>query len=173
MNTNPLTDSQFSNKVRVRACAIIVQDSSILLTKINSPTRPEPIWMPPGGGVELGESLEEAIYREILEETELKVEKKQLLWIHEFIEEPYHAIEFYFRCEMFGGNLRKGSDPELEMDQQMLLDLAFIPLDETADLNIEPLFIDEFCKNGANFFTDVRHEINYPFEADKSAGRRS
>lgn len=150
-----------------------MQDSSILLTKINSPTRPEPIWMPPGGGVELGESLEEALYREILEETELEVEKKQLLWIHEFIEEPFHAIEFYFRCEVFGGNLRKGSDPELEMDQQMLLDLAFIPINETKNLQIEPSFVKEFCEGGGNFFTEIRHVKNSPFEADKSAGRRS
>lgn len=115
--------------------------------------------MPPGGGVELGESLEEALVREIHEECSLQIEKKQLLWIHEFIEEPYHAIEFYFRCEVTDGNLRKGSDPELEMDQQMLLDLAFVPLNETEDLTIEPSFIKEFCKKGAEFFKDVRHVI--------------
>ncbi|WP_255727744.1 NUDIX domain-containing protein [Rhodohalobacter sulfatireducens] len=159
-----MPNSQFSNKVRVRACAVIVQDSSILLTKINSPTRPEPIWMPPGGGVELGESLEEALYREILEETELEIKKKQLLWIYEFIEEPYHAIEFYFRCEVIGGNLKKGSDPELKTDQQMLLDLAFIPFSEAQNLPIAPSFIKEFCKNGGEFFTDIRHIINSPFE---------
>lgn len=120
--------------------------------------------MPPGGGVELGESLEEALHREISEETELEIEKKQLLWIHEFIEEPYHAIEFYFRCDMTGGNLRKGSDPELEVDQQMLLDLAFVPLNETKDLAIEPSFIKEFCESGGEFFTKVRHIKNSSFD---------
>lgn len=118
--------------------------------------------MPPGGGVELGESLEEALYREIFEETELQIQQKQLLWIHEFIEEPYHAIEFYFRCDVVGGNLRKGSDPELEMDQQMLLDLAFVPLNKTEDLTIEPSFIKEFCQAGGKFFNDVRHVQNPP-----------
>jgi 8-oxo-dGTP diphosphatase len=120
--------------------------------------------MPPGGGVELGESLEEALHREISEETALQIEKKQLLWFHEFIEEPYHAIEFYFRCEVTGGNLRKGTDPELEVDQQMLLDLAFIPLNETKDLTIEPLFIKEFCESGCEFFTKVRHVKNSSFD---------
>ncbi len=155
-----MTDSQFSNKVRVRACAVIVQDSSILLAKINSPTRPEPIWMPPGGGVELGESLEEALHREISEETELKIQKEQLLWIHEFIEEPYHAIEFYFRCDIIGGELKKGSDPELELNQQMLLDLAFIPFDEIERYSIEPSFIKEFCQNEGKFFDEVRHLVS-------------
>lgn len=158
--SSTLTDSQFSNKVRVRACAVIVQNSSILLARINSPTREEPIWMPPGGGVELGESLEETLLREVEEETGLQIKKKQLLWIHEFIEEPYHAIEFYFRCEITGGELKMGMDPELESNQQMLLDLSFIPFDETVDIDIEPKFIHEFCKNGGSFFDDVRHVVS-------------
>ncbi|MDZ7718499.1 MAG: NUDIX domain-containing protein [Balneolaceae bacterium] len=159
-----MPNSQFSNKVRVRVCAVIVQESSILLAKINSPTRSEPIWMPPGGGVELGESLEEALHREISEETGFEVEKKQLLWIHEFIEEPYHAIEFYFRCDVTGGELKKGLDPELESNEQMLLDLDFIPFDENKSYSIEPQFIKEFCKNGGQFFDEVRHLKNPPLK---------
>lgn len=123
--------------------------------------------MPPGGGVELGESIEEALYREISEETGLKIEKKQLLWIHEFIEEPYHAIEFYFRCEVIGGEFRKGFDPELETDQQMLLDLAFIPFRDAQKLPVEPSFIKEFCESGGEFFAKVRHVKNSPFEGGK------
>lgn len=119
--------------------------------------------MPPGGGVELGESLEEALVRELNEESGLQIENKQLLWIHEFIEEPYHAIEFYFRCAVIGGDIKKGLDPELESDQQMLLDMDFIPLNETKALSIEPSFIKEFCESGCKFFTDVRHIKNSPF----------
>lgn len=120
--------------------------------------------MPPGGGVELGEFLEEGLVREIHEESGLKIKKKQLLWIHEFIEKPYHAIEFYFRCDVVGGDLKKGIDPELESDQQMLLELDFIPFNETKKLLIEPPFIKEFCENGGNYFKDVRHVRNSDFK---------
>lgn len=108
----------------------------------------------------MGESLEEALYREINEETGLQINKKQLLWIHEFIEKPYHAIEFYFRCEVAGGELNKGLDPELEFDQQMLIDLSFIPFKETRELFIEPKFIKKFCENEGAFFDDVRHVVS-------------
>ncbi|MDX1640862.1 MAG: NUDIX domain-containing protein [Balneolaceae bacterium] len=158
-----MTDFKFSNKVRVRACAVIVKNSSILLTKINSPTRKEPIWMPPGGGVEFGETVEEALLREVKEETGVQIKKHQLLWIHEFIEEPYHAIEFYFRCEVIGGDLVKGTDPELQSNQQMLIDLDFIPLKESNELDIEPKFIKEFCKAGGEFFENVRHVVSRKF----------
>ncbi len=50
--TNP-----FSGKVRVRVNGLIFKDDSILLVHIQSPTNPEPFWMPPGGGLELGEKL--------------------------------------------------------------------------------------------------------------------
>ncbi len=79
------------------------------------------------------------------------------MWVYEFIEKPYHAIEFYFRCEVVGGELKRGIDPELESNQQMLLELDFIPLNETEDLLIEPPFIQEFCKSCVNCFNDVRH----------------
>lgn len=108
----------------------------------------------------MGESLEQALYREIYEETGLEIEKKQLLWIHEFIEEPYHAIEFYFRCEVTGGKLKKGIDPELQANRQMLLDLSFIPLKKTSELDIEPNFIKEFCETGGNFFDGARHVVS-------------
>lgn len=155
-----MSDSLFSDKVRVRACAVVVENSSILLAKIDSPTRSAPIWMPPGGGVEMGETLQKTLIREMNEETGLHIEQKQLLWIHEFIEEPYHAVEFYFRCDVTGGELKKGFDPELQSGEQILLNLSFIPFSKAADYSIEPGFVKEFCENGGKFFPGVKHVIS-------------
>ena len=45
-------------------------------------------WTPPGGGVELGESVEEAVVREILEETNMRVLKQRVIGFQE-VSEPH------------------------------------------------------------------------------------
>lgn len=114
-----------------------------MLINQSVPTRENLIWMPPGGGVLVGETLETALTREVLEETGLKVLPEKLLWIHEFLETPYHAIEFYFECSIVGGMLKLGSDPELSDDEQALVDVRFVSSDELATLPVFP----EFLKN--------------------------
>ena len=97
--------------------------------------------MPPGGGVLVGETLETALTREVLEETGLKVLPEKLLWIHEFLETPYHAVEFYFECSIVGGMLKLGSDPELPEDEQALLEVKFVSSDDLETLPVFPEFL--------------------------------
>jgi 8-oxo-dGTP diphosphatase len=139
-----LATSKYENILRNRACAIIVSDNWILLAKQQVPTRKEPIWMPPGGGLNFGESLFAALKREVFEETGLLVEPGRLLWIHEFIEKPYHAVEFYFECSVAGGELKLGNDPERGSETQILLDIKFVSFEEIASMNVYPFFL----KNG-------------------------
>jgi 8-oxo-dGTP pyrophosphatase MutT (NUDIX family) len=51
---------------------IISADKKILLGKSNRATY-EGMWIVPGGGIEAGESAEEALYREVLEETGINI----------------------------------------------------------------------------------------------------
>ena len=96
--------------------------------------------MPPGGGVELGESLKETVAREFKEETGLEVNVQTLVHINELIQAPFHVIEFYFAVEETGGELKLGTDPEHPKDQQLIKELAFFSWDELQLMDVEPVF---------------------------------
>lgn len=138
--SNPL-----SGKIRVRVNGLIFKDDSILLVHIKSPTNPAPFWMPPGGGLEFGETLEQALHREILEETGLKVTYSKLWYITEYIKAPWHAIEFYYYCETSGVQAKLGTDPELE--HQMLQDLQWFKIHDLPSLTLKPSFLATSLQN--------------------------
>jgi ADP-ribose pyrophosphatase YjhB (NUDIX family) len=73
-------------------------------------------WSLPGGLVETGEKLEQAVRREILEETGLEIEPLRLYAIFERImpdaegRAEYHYVLADYICKVVGGALRPGDD---------------------------------------------------------------
>ena len=131
----------YTNRVRVRSCGLLVKDEKLLLVELLSPVTNRWTWIPPGGGVELGESLEETLVREFKEETGLKVSVGEQVNVNEVIQPPIHAIEFYFLVNQEGGKLKLGSDPEMDSGQQILRNIGFFSRDELRDMNTSPDFI--------------------------------
>ncbi len=91
------------------------------------------LWSLPGGLVELGESLHEAIRREIREEASLETEVMDVVAVldrvipdvHGQVEYHYILIDFLCRCEM--GEPLPGSDV-LDCRFVSLADLPWYPL---------------------------------------------
>jgi len=74
-------------------------------------------WSVPGGTVEPGEGLQEALAREVLEETGLRVRPGAVLKVFDRIERERGALRFHYvivdyLCELLGGEARAGSDAE-------------------------------------------------------------
>lgn len=133
-----MPDNIYSNKVRIRVNGLLVENRQILLVKLRHPTRDGFVWMPPGGGLDFGEPMEDALQREFHEETGIEIEVKALRYIHEFIEPPLHAVEFYYDCRKTGGSLLLGNDPELSEKKQLLEEVRFVPISELDRLPVVP-----------------------------------
>src|SRR5207248_2824147 len=61
-------------------------------------------WNLPGGGMEVGETVDEALLREVAEETGLEVEIEQLVGVYS--KPQKQEIVLAFRCQITGGTLR-------------------------------------------------------------------
>ncbi len=76
-----LLKNQFSVKHIPVPCGIVIKDGKVLMNLRNDPHNPDyhRTWEFPGGGVEFGETPEENVVREVLEETGLRVTPITLL----------------------------------------------------------------------------------------------
>jgi ADP-ribose pyrophosphatase YjhB (NUDIX family) len=92
----------------------VVHDGRVLLIRRGK----EPLlgrWTVPGGTVELGESLEQALVREMGEEASLEVEPLEVLGVFDRIHcegerVVYHYVIVDYLCRWRGGEARAGSD---------------------------------------------------------------
>lgn len=125
MQTN-LAEPHYSGKLRLRVCGICRQDDQLLLIRHKPFAHNQNgLWSLPGGGLQYGETLHIGLKREFKEETGLQVEVGSLLFVHEFISLPLHALEIFFAVTITGGFLTTGIDPELEPHNQLIAEVAF------------------------------------------------
>jgi 8-oxo-dGTP diphosphatase len=95
--------------------ALIVNDNNeTLLLKRTSKTRNEAgFWSKPGGGVEFGEEIEDAVKREIKEELGVEIELVKFLGFTNSVlkAENQHWVSFNYLAKIISGEL-KNVEPE-------------------------------------------------------------
>ncbi len=110
--------------------AIIFEGGNVLLAQRGKPPSPGN-WSIPGGALKLGETLEDACKREVLEETGLNVE---LISRHTVLDRitrdqwdrvQYHYVLVDYVCRPAGGTLKAGSD---------ITDVKWCPLEELPEI---------------------------------------
>lgn len=96
--------------MKKRARAIIFEgDRAILIKRVKDG---QEYWVFPGGLVEEGENVKDALIRECKEELGIKIKVGELLakQIFDKYEEKY--LEYFYVCEKTGGKLGTGDGPE-------------------------------------------------------------
>jgi len=93
---------------------VAILDDRVVLIRRDKPPL-EGRWSVPGGRVELGETLEQALVREMEEETGLQVEPEGLLAVFDRVARErgrvqYHYVIVDYLCRVTGGSPRAGSD---------------------------------------------------------------
>lgn len=132
---------EFPDHPVVGVGGVVIRDGRALLIRRGS----EPLkgqWSIPGGLLELGETLEEGVRRELREETGLDVRVLELIEVFERIwpepgrpipsasERPrYHYVILDYLCEAPKGEPHAGSD---------VTDVAFASEDELESYNLTP-----------------------------------
>jgi mutator protein MutT len=89
---------------------ILEGDRVLLVKRANEPF--QGWWSIPGGIVETGELLRDAVRREIREETGLQVEPLDIVEVFESIRPAHHFVVVDFLCRVTGGELGAASDAE-------------------------------------------------------------
>jgi mutator protein MutT len=103
--------------------AVLVHEGRLLLIRrAKEPLRGR--WLVPGGTVEWGETLEQALVREVEEETGLVVKPREVVAVLDRIHREADAVVHHFvivdyLCDFVSGTLRAGSDAQ---------DAALVPL---------------------------------------------
>ncbi|MCL2861031.1 MAG: NUDIX domain-containing protein [Firmicutes bacterium] len=133
---------------RYRACAIIIEDGNVLMTK----NEKVPYYYSVGGGVHLNETAQDAVIREVYEETGEYFEVERLAFIHEnFFKGTWddenkicHEIAFYFLMKPKGIKEFNWESRSLDGVKETV---SFLPIDKLHEYEVYPTFFKDKLKN--------------------------
>jgi ADP-ribose pyrophosphatase len=128
----------YPDRPRVAVGAVVFKDERILLVQRGKPPA-EGTWAIPGGSVEIGESLQQAAQREILEETGVRIRAREPVFTFDMIETDadgsvrFHYVVVDVMADYLEGTLRPAGDAA---------DARWVSAGELSRLFVSPATLD-------------------------------
>lgn len=104
---------------------VLIEDDQVLLLKQDTDTCRS--WSLPGGKVEERETVNEALTREMREETGLQVEVGRLLYVCDHITDAVHVVHLTFQVRRIGG---RAGEVAAGADTRPIRGVEFVKLSE-------------------------------------------
>jgi 8-oxo-dGTP diphosphatase len=121
-----------NDRPQIAVGAVVLDEGSLLMVRRGrEPARG--LWTVPGGRVEHGEYLTDALTREVSEETGLAIEVGDLLGIFEVVGDPHYVILDYIAAPVGRPEPVAGDDVD---------EVRWVPLDEVPALDCTPRFVE-------------------------------
>ena len=108
-------NNEYPGSPRVAVGGVVIKEDRVLLVRRGKPPS-EGEWAIPGGSVELGETLQEAVRREILEETGISIRVGEPVHIFDDVRRDeaghirFHYVILDFSGEFLSGEVRAADD---------------------------------------------------------------
>lgn len=134
---------------QIRVTGLLIENGKILL--VNQKVSTTRSWSLPGGRLEQGETLEEGIIREMLEETGLNVKVEKLLYICEKPEAAPPLLHITFLLQRISGEITL---PTNEFDENTIYDVKMVDINKLTQYGFSELFQNiaiEGFKNAGNY----------------------
>ena len=126
---------------RPSAKAVVAEENRVLLNHLRHPAVGD-FYELPGGGVQPGETLRQAVAREVREETGYTVRVHERLWVrefiaanheHDFLHAPgHHGVDITFRCTL------DGSAAEPHESDRFQVGVEWVGVDRLGEIRLEP-----------------------------------
>lgn len=144
---------------RVSVRGLVLHDGKILCVKLkpyHKSIRGD-FWCLPGGGLDENEDLQAGVVREMIEETGVKPEVGELLYIQQFVHEGTDILEFFFLIK----NSKDYLDIDLSKASHAAEEIAGIAFVDPKTTAVKPEFLstdplEQFALEGK-----VRLKIRY------------
>ena len=131
---NPDVNGAYPDSPKVAVGAVVFKERKVLLVLRRNPPA-ENQWSIPGGCVELGETLQEAAEREILEETGISIRAGETVYTFDVIERDdngrirFHYVILDLAADYISGEVKAGDDA---------VDVSWFSSEDVNDRRVSP-----------------------------------